>query len=159
MTPYQFSKFYAVAFNQNYSSSDSWKMISNDFTSAVFKLVPEYEEFKTRANKAINGTELPFKGVSVLDKEMAQAEALKKEWLEFVDKFSKLEQVFESKYMAKVATFQEEVKNNTVRDEFLAEYSAYSYLATMYDSLSRFEATLDAYTNLCLKFKEQSQFS
>lgn len=157
MMPYEITKFLSVAFSQNYSSSDSWKMISNDFTTAVYGLVPEYNEYYKRANDARNKSELQLRGAAVAEKELAVAEGLKKEWLGFVDRFAAVEQMFDDKYRTKIAIFQNEVQDLEFRDNFLADYSAYSYLYSAYNSLVMLESLIDNYKNQCLKFKDQAQ--
>ena len=118
MMPYEISKFLSIAFNQNYSSGDNWKMISNDFTTAVYDLVPKYNEFSRKANSARNKSEIEMKGYVVADKELAVAEELKKEWLSFVDKFAAVEQMFDDKYRTKIVNFQNEVQDIEFRDTF-----------------------------------------
>lgn len=157
MMPYEISKFLSIAFNQNYSSSDSWKMISNEFTTAVYDLVPKYNEFSRKANFTRNKSELQLRGAAVAEKELAIAEELKKEWLVFVDRFAAVEQMFDEKYRTKIAAFQNEVQDLEFRDNFLADYSAYSYLYSAYNSLVMLESLIDNYKNQCLKFKDQAQ--
>lgn len=157
ISPYAFSKFLSVAFSQYYTSSESWKNISNDFTTQAFAIVPEYKSFQSSANKKINDSDIYFKGAEVAEREYGVAQELKREWQSYVSRFCELETMFERKYKDKISTFDEYMQNPDNRDEFLAEYSAYVFLESVYDSLAGYESYLDKFRNTCAKYKAQSQ--
>ncbi len=157
ISPYAFSKFLSVSFSKYYTSSETWKNISNDFTQSVYKIVPEYNEFKARANKIINQSEIHIKRSAVAEKELEKAKSLKREWHEFVSRFCELERTFENKYKDQLDEFDTFMESDENKNEFLAEYSAYSYLESMYESLARFEDDLDDYRSLCIKYRPQTQ--
>ena len=157
ISPYAFSKFLSVAFSQYYMSNESWKNISNDFTTRAFAIVPEYKQFQADSNKKINDSEIYFKGAAVAEREYEVAQNLKKEWQSYVSRFCELEGIFEGKYKDKISAFDEYMQNPNNRDEFLAEYSAYVFLESVYDSLAGYESYLDKFRDTCVKYKAQSQ--
>lgn len=157
ISPYAFSKFLSVAFSQYYSSSDSWKLISNDFIKNAFAIVPEYKQFEKETNKKINESEIYFKGSAVAEREYASAQEFKKEWQSYVSRFCELEKMFEDKYKDKVSSFDEYMQDTKKREEFLAEYSAYVFLESIYASLVVYESYLDRFRDTCVKQKPQTQ--
>ncbi len=157
ISPYVYSKFLSLAFSKYYMSSESWKNISNDFIAGAFAIVPEYKSFESAANKKINESEIYYKGSSVAERECGVACELKKEWQSYVNKFCELERMFENKYKAKIPVFDEYMQDLKNRDEFLAEYSAYMFLESMYDSLAGYESYLDRFRDTCIRYKSQTQ--
>ena len=156
ISPIEFSKFMKVAFNEYYSSTEDWKILSNDFTQRVFDLVSEFNAYQGRVITQIDNSEI-YSNSEVAQREFEMSKVLKKEWQVFVQKFSELESMFENKYGAVLNCFDDFMQVDSNRKTFLSEYSAYSYLESMYRPLASFEEYLDEYRDLCLKTKSQGQ--
>lgn len=157
ISPYEFSQFTRNAFTKYYSNANGWSDFSNDFIKGVFEVVPEFIAYQGRAVAEIDESPIYTSSSADATTEKEKAEALKKEWHTFVERFNSLEKTFEQKYQAVMDNFDAFMQNGENRKTFLAEYSAYNYLESMYQPLASFEEYLDNFRNDCISFKPQGQ--
>lgn len=155
LSPYEFSKLLFYQFYKNHLKIYDWREFRNDFTNDSQKLVDDFYQFKAKSNEKLN--ELSGQKKEKIIEEYENLKRLKSEWKKFVDEFARIEDIFLNKYQMDAFLLEDFLSDKEKLREFLAEYSAYENMLTVYDSLLTVEIDLIKILNLGQAFEKQQQ--
>ena len=154
---YGFSKYLSFMFYQYRTAVSDWRDRDNQFKHSVTGLIDEYSEFMSGAIKNLSRTDIYEKGSEVVDEELKNVENLNNQWLNFIKKFSDLENGFIEKYKIKLSNPQTFAQDKEAIKDFLSEYTSYIAMESIYQSVIDFGNQINRYKETCLKYEKQSQ--
>ena len=149
----QFSYLLFVKFYEKCFSIDGWTEISNDFVADAAKLVGEFSDYKSKIDDKLN--KIHKKNQSEIEKEIEEIKILNDMWIQFVKKYCRLEANFEDKYKDKSEYFESYLENVENCKMFLADYSAFQYMQTIFEPLMKLEITLEDYYKTCQSYNSK----
>lgn len=153
MKKYEFSKLLSLLFYKYCGTVDGWTEYSNEFITAARVVIDDFNAFRASANKQM----IAIYNTTQVSDEFEQVKIMKEKWLEFVKRFSKLEEEFEEKYKVVAKELNIFLSDLEMIKVFLAEYFAYENMEEVYGSLLNLDSQIESYQKTWNLYKCQFQ--